>query len=171
MKLWHDNPINILITAAFSVIVIGAEETITNSSFTFAVIPKNTKNDFFAVVEEGCLARSSQLPNVSCLYVGPEDDKPVAQASIIDAIINGTYGRIDGISISVSHTAITGEAIDRAMIAGIPVITFDSDAPDSLRKAYIGTDNFSFGIELGKVLVQLAPTGGNANRLSSKNSR
>jgi ribose transport system substrate-binding protein len=33
-------------------------------------------------------------------------------------------------------------AIEKAVQAGIPVITFDSDAPNSKRIVYIGTDNY-----------------------------
>jgi len=97
---------------------------------------------------------------ISCLYVGPQYEDSIQQASTIDAIINGTYGKIDGISISVSDIEIITSAINRAVNANIPVITFDSDAQNSLRKAYIGTDNYSFGMELGKLLHQLAPRGG-----------
>ena len=100
------------------------------------------------------------MPLFSCLYVGPQHEDPIQQVSTIDAIINGTYGQIDGISISVSDTEIITPAISRAVNANIPVITFDSDAQNSLRKAYIGTDNYSFGMELGKLLHQLAPRGG-----------
>ena len=96
----------------------------------------------------------------SCLYVGPKHEDPLAQADVIDAIINGTYGKIDGVSISVSDVSVITPAIGRAVEAGIPVITFDSDAQESKREAYIGTDNYAFGIELGKLLDQLAPTGG-----------
>jgi ribose transport system substrate-binding protein len=35
------------------------------------------------------------------------------------------------------------------MEAGIPIITFDSDSPDSKRISYIGTNNFSAGSEAG----------------------
>ncbi len=42
----------------------------------------------------------------------------------------------------------------------IPLITFDSDAPNSERIKLIGTDNFAFGEQLGKVLIQVSPIGG-----------
>lgn len=157
--------INILLAAAIATTAaIEDEETIT-SNYTFAVIPKQTKSSFFSVVHEGCLAQAAILDQttnqtVNCLYVGPEDNDPAAQADYIDAMINGTYGKIDGISVSVSDDTIISAAIDRADNAGIPVITFDSDAKNSKRQAYVGTNNTAFGIELGKVLNQLAPGGG-----------
>jgi ABC-type sugar transport system substrate-binding protein len=179
------HPLRFFIFTLFSSIttfaaVFAEERTTTNntnsssSSFTFAVIPKNTNNEFFTVVEQGCLAQSALLSappstsNVSCLYIGPPDLDPIAQAGYIDAIINGTYGKIDGISVSVSDAAIVGSAINRAIQAKIPTITFDSDAQDSLRRAAIGTNNTAFGVELGKVLEQLNPTGGKYGIIAAK---
>jgi ABC-type sugar transport system substrate-binding protein len=133
----------------------------TSSNLTFALVPKNTKNPFFDVVREGCYdSASSAAANVTCLFVGPDEDDAVAQADIIDSLIDGSFGKIDGISVSVLDPVIISPAINRAVASGIPVITFDSDAGDSDRIAYIGTDNEAFGTELGKLLVQLAPEGG-----------
>ena len=38
-----------------------------------------------------------------------------------------------------------GPEINKAMAAGIPVITIDSDAPDSQRLYFIGTNNLEAG--------------------------
>ena len=152
---------------------IGTKHEGTANNFTFALIAKNINNPFFGVVRGGCVEQSLQLSssppskNVNCLYVGPEEDDAGAQADYIDAMINGTYGQINGISISVTDPGIVSPAINRAVAAGIPVITFDSDAEDSDRMAYVGTDNVAFGVELGKLLDQLAPQGGKYGVLSS----
>ena len=51
--------------------------------------------------------------------------------------------------------------IDKAVLEyGVPVVTFDSDAANSKRFAYVGTDNLKFGRELAHVLLQLNPDGG-----------
>jgi ribose transport system substrate-binding protein len=52
------------------------------------------------------------------------------------------------------------KSIEAATAAGIPVITFDSDAPGSKRIAYIGTNNKDFGLALGNQLLKLRPDGG-----------
>ena len=41
--------------------------------------------------------------------------------------------------------ALMGPEINKAMAAGIPVITMDSDAPDSQRLYFIGTNNLEAG--------------------------
>jgi ribose transport system substrate-binding protein len=67
---------------------------------------------------------------------------------------------VDGIAISVADVAAMTRSIDAAAAAGIPVVTFDADAPGSKRIAYIGTNNKDFGLALGKQLLQLRPEGG-----------
>lgn len=144
------------------VLAAGAEE------YTFALIPKSTSNPFFTLVKEGCDSRanilSSSSPssmNITCLFIGPYNESAAEQVTIIDDLISGIrYGPIDGISVSAGDAAILTPAINRAIEAGIPVITFDSDAAGSKREAYVGTDNFAFGRELGKLLDQLSPEGG-----------
>lgn len=67
----------------------------------------------------------------------------------------------DGIGVSVIDAKAFVPVIDSAISKGIPVITFDSDAPDSKRLAYIGTDNYDAGKKAGEAAVKLFPNGGN----------
>lgn len=121
---------------------------------------------FSNLSRDGCQARATLIGNIESLYIGPRDEGDAqAQADIIDDLIS--RGDIDGISISVTDAAVASDAIARAMEAGIPVVTFDSDAEQSERLAYVGTNNPSFGMELGKLLVQLKPLGGMFGIISS----
>jgi ABC-type sugar transport system substrate-binding protein len=95
---------------------------------------------------------------VNCSFRGPE--RPDAEEQIEIARLAIREG-VDGIAISSLDDALTDMVIEEAFAEGIPVVTFDSDAPDSKRVAYIGTDNFAFGQTLGKILLQLRPRGGN----------
>ena len=53
------------------------------------------------------------------------------------------------------------DSIDRAIAAGIPVITVDSDAPGSKRLFFIGTNNHQAGFTGGKRLAQELKSKGN----------
>jgi ribose transport system substrate-binding protein len=132
-------------------------------TYTFAVVPKAMNNPFFDLARDGCEARATELGNVTCLYIGPVEHEATTQAQIIEDLI--TQG-VDGLAISVSDIAAATTVIDRATEAGIAVITFDSDAPDSTRVAYVGTDNKLFGEDLGKLLLQVAPDGGTYGMIS-----
>lgn len=136
---------------------------IAQDNYTFAVVPKAMNNPFFDLTRDGCEARAKELGNVTCLYIGPVEHEATTQAQIIEDLI--TQG-VDGLAISVSDIAAATTVIDRATAAGIAVITFDSDAPDSTRTAYVGTDNKLFGVDLGKLLLEVAPEGGTYGMIS-----
>jgi ribose transport system substrate-binding protein len=50
-----------------------------------------------------------------------------------------------GILVSVANSKLLTPEIDAAIAAGIPVITMDSDAPESRRLYFIGTNNLEAG--------------------------
>ena len=126
-------------------------------TYKFAVVPKAMNNPFFDVARDGCMKRAKELGNVECIYKGPIEHEPATQAQIIQDFITQ---KVDGLAISVADVAAMSKSIDAAVAAGIPVITFDADAPGSKRTAYIGTNNKDFGLALGKQLAQLRPEGG-----------
>ncbi len=67
----------------------------------------------------------------------------------------------DAILISVSDAGKITGAINDAVARGVPVMTFDSDAPDSKRFAYYGVDDVKTG---EAVMDELAPLmGGKGN--------
>src|SRR5262249_45068738 len=55
-----------------------------------------------------------------------------------------------GILVSAANPDMFQAPIAAAIASGIPVICLDSDAPDSKRVMFIGTDNFRAGQESGK---------------------
>ena len=126
-------------------------------TYKFVIVPKAMNNPFFDVARDGCLKRAKELGNVECIYKGPVEHEPATQAQIIQDFITQ---KVDGLAISVADVAAMTKSIEAATAAGIPVITFDADAPGSKRIAYIGTNNKDFGLALGKQLLQLKPEGG-----------
>jgi len=126
-------------------------------TYKFAIVPKAMNNPFFDVARDGCLKRAKELGNVECIYKGPVEHEPATQAQIIQDFVTQ---KVDGLAISVADVAAMTKSIEAATAAGIPVITFDADAPSSKRIAYIGTNNKDFGLALGKQLAQLKPEGG-----------
>ena len=143
------------LAALASISLMGAVEA--QEKLKFAVVPKAMNNPFFDLTRDGCMAEAAKLGNVECIYQGPVEHEPATQAQIIDDFI--TQG-VDGLAISVSDAAAATTLINKAVDAGIAVITFDSDAADSKRASYVGTDNKEFGVALGKELLKAAPNGG-----------
>jgi ribose transport system substrate-binding protein len=126
-------------------------------TYKFVIVPKAMNNPFFDFARDGCQKRAKELGNVECIYKGPVEHEPATQAQIIQDFVTQ---KVDGLAISVADVAAMTKTIEAATAAGIPVITFDADAPGSKRIAYIGTNNKEFGLALGKQLLQLRPQGG-----------
>ena len=126
-------------------------------TYKFVIVPKAMNNPFFDFARDGCEKRAKELGNIECIYKGSVEHEPATQAQIIQDFITQ---KVDGLAISVADVAAMTKSIEAATAAGIPVITFDADAPGSKRIAYIGTNNKEFGLALGKQLLQLRPNGG-----------
>ena len=92
-----------------------------------------------------------------------------------DTFENTITGNADGIAVSPIDPAAFSPVIDGAIDKGVPVITFDSDAPNSKRLAYVGTNNFEAGKQAGEAAVQLFPNGGKlvafVGNMSADNAR
>ncbi|WP_256809481.1 sugar-binding protein [Bradyrhizobium sp. Bra64] len=127
------------------------------ANYRFVIVPKAMNNPFFDFARDGCLKRAKELGNIECIYKGPVEHEPATQAQIIQDFVTQ---KVDGLAISVADVAAMTKSIEAAAAAGIPVITFDADAPGSKRTAYIGTNNKEFGVALGKQLLKLRPDGG-----------
>lgn len=84
-------------------------------------------------------------------FVPPKEDVRVQVSTMESFIARG----VDGIAIGPSNPEAIKSAVQVALKRGIKVITFDTDAPDSGRLLYVGTDNERAGFEAGKVMVQL----------------
>ncbi|TQF41304.1 sugar ABC transporter substrate-binding protein [Bradyrhizobium sp. UNPF46] len=127
------------------------------ANYRFVIVPKAMNNPFFDFARDGCLKRAKELGNIECIYKGPVEHEPATQAQIIQDFVTQ---KVDGLAISVADVAAMTKSIEAATVAGIPVITFDADAPGSKRIAYIGTNNKEFGVALGKQLLKMRPDGG-----------
>jgi ribose transport system substrate-binding protein len=147
----------LLLLAASALAIAGGTASAADKKLQFAVVPKAMNNPYFDLSRDGCVARAKALGNVECIYTGPIEHEPASQVQIIQDLI--TQG-VDGLAISVSDAEAAIGVIKQARDAGIAVITFDADSPNSARQAYVGTDNKAMGAELGRQLIKLHPGGG-----------
>jgi ABC-type sugar transport system substrate-binding protein len=66
---------------------------------------------------------------------------------------------VNALAISPIDKVNENDLINEAA-AKMPVITFDSDAPDSNRKLFLGVNNLKAGREVGKLVKEAVPDGG-----------
>lgn len=135
------------------------EKTVENESeptaLKFMWIPKELGNEVFETGRNGGFAKADELSasgryNIELTYAGPESALDVDGQSFY--IGNAVAHEFDGIAISCNSTAGLEEAINEAVAAGIPVITFDSDSPGSNRFTYLGIDNEHGGAAAADIL-------------------
>jgi ribose transport system substrate-binding protein len=81
---------------------------------------------------------------------GPDTFDPQAEVGEFRAVMSLKPA---GILVSAGDAAMKGP-IDAAIAQGIPVITVDSDVPDSKRLTFIGTNNYQAGVMGGRVLLE-----------------
>ena len=78
-----------------------------------------------------------------------------------DAFKHAVALKPSGILVSAADASILTPDINAALDQNIPVITIDSDAPDSKRLFFVGTDNYSAGSIGGKMTAKLLNGKGN----------
>ena len=153
-------------TFAALLMSVASLSTLAKDSLTIAVIGKTMKDSFYEQSLHGCeqFAKSveSDAFELKCQYAGPVFFQDIReQALATEAVINSG---VDGILISITDSKYLVEhALMHAQQKNIPVITFDSDVlaeHRSYRLAYVGTNNFDFGVALGQYAMQFAREGG-----------
>lgn len=120
-----------------------------------AMIGKSSTNPIFLSARTGAEAAAKDLSGkvgrlVEVVWMTPPQEDGALQAQRIAQAVKEGAGAI---LISVSDAALATSAIDAAVDAGVPVMTFDSDAPRSKRFAYYGVDDRRLGQD---VMAQLA---------------
>ena len=90
-------------------------------------------------------------PHVQVELQGPAEWDASLEARSLEQL---TARKIDGVVLTAGEANALIPAIDRAVAAGIPVITFDSDSPGSTRLAFVGTDNYNAGWAAGKAMAE-----------------
>jgi ribose transport system substrate-binding protein len=107
----------------------------------YFLIATNIKLPYWQQAGAGLVRAAAQL-KVGAELVGPDSYDPQAQhARFLDVLKQ----KPTGILISPSDPRLLKADIDAAISQGVPVITVDSDAPDSKRLMFIGTDNYKAG--------------------------
>ena len=114
-------------------------------------------NPYFDLSRNGCMDEATKLGNVNCIYTGPVKQEPAAEVQIVQDLDHPRRGRDRDLGRRCRLGAARHAS---ARQANIPVITFDADAPQSQRQAYVGTDNLAMGKALAEQLIKAHPTPG-----------
>lgn len=120
-----------------------------------AFVSNNAAN-FWTIARAGCNAAATKVPGVTVDFRIPSNASAAEQQQILNDLV---AAGIDGIAVSVIDPANQSAFLDRIAQQSL-LITTDSDAPQSKRVCYIGTDNVAAGRQAGELIKQAIPQGG-----------
>lgn len=119
----------------------------------YFLVSANIKLPYWQEANAGFMDAVRQLGfGVKAEMVGPDNYSPSEE---LGAFNQAVAGHPTGILVSPADPKLFKDAIDRAVQDGIPVIAIDSDAPDTNRLMFIGTDNYRAGIAAGTRIAEL----------------
>ncbi|HEX8919559.1 MAG TPA: sugar-binding protein [Chloroflexota bacterium] len=121
----------------------------TSSSELYVFLPKSLDNPYWVACQKGMSAEATKL-GVRAEFLGPDTADAAKQVAIFESVI---ARKPAGIAVSPNDPGTVKDSIAKARAAGIPVISWDADAPDSQRIAYVGTDNVAAGKTAGDELA------------------
>jgi len=134
-----------------------------NKSIVLAMIAKESANPVFLAARTGAEAAAKELSakygvDVKVEWLTPPQQDGEVQAQRVRQALNEG---VDGILISASDAGKVTGAINDAVDRGVPVMTFDSDAPQSKRFAFYGVDDEKTGQQTMAELAKLLNGKGN----------
>lgn len=116
----------------------------------------NNAATFWTIARTGCQDAEKDLGNVTVDFRIPSTGTAAEQQQILnDLVASG----VDGIAVSPIDPANQTDFLNKIASQTL-LVCHDSDAAASKRVCYIGTDNFSAGVEAGKLIKEALPNGG-----------
>jgi ribose transport system substrate-binding protein len=128
------------------------------TSYTLAVIPKGTTNEFWKSTHAGAVKAAQELKakgvTVSVIWKGPlrEDDRE-QQVQVVEGFLSQG---VSGLVLAPLDERALVRPVEEARRAGIPTLIFDSDLASKEIVSFVATDNYEGGVlaarEMGKLL-------------------
>lgn len=111
--------------------------------------------DFWTLAGHGCNTAGPEFNAAVSVYLPPNGQVEEQKRYIQDMITNGA----DGLAVSPISADGQDDIINQAA-AAMAVIACDSDAPNSDRLFYLGTNNYAAGRQAGQMVAEGCPEGG-----------
>ena len=121
----------------------------------FTFVNHVTTNPFFVPTRYGAEDACALL---GCTYQWTGSEKSIA-TDMVNALNTAVSAGVDGIAVCLVDQAAFNDPVEKALQAGIPVVSYNADVPTNKRLCYIGQDLFVSGKGLGQRIVELVPEG------------
>ncbi|MGO4787870.1 sugar-binding protein [Paenibacillus sp. 2KB_20] len=122
--------------------------------YHIVLIEQERYHPYWEMVEKGAEEAAEEY-GIDIEFAGAVRNNMDEQLNLLEKAI---AARVDAIIVQGLNEEKFTPLINKAVGRGIPVVTIDTDAPNSQRLAYVGTDNVAAGESLGHLVVET--TGG-----------
>ena len=126
-----------------------------NQKYKFTFVNHVTTNPFFTPTQNGA-ADACKLLGCSYQWTGSQNSNV---GEMTNAFNSAVSAGVDGIAIALVSLTAFNAPVQKALSAGIPVLSYNADAAGNARLAYIGQDLFVSGQEMGARIAKLVPSG------------
>jgi simple sugar transport system substrate-binding protein len=127
----------------------------TSGGFHFTLVNHVTTNVFFTPTQNGA-ADACKLLGCSYTWTGSATSNV---SEMVNAINSAVAAKVDGIGTSLIDPHAFNAPVAASLKAGIPLVAYNADEPQTGRLAYIGQDLFVSGQEMGTHIASLVPSG------------
>jgi ribose transport system substrate-binding protein len=127
-----------------------------NIEDTYVMVTFQSGIDYWKSVLKGFEDGAEEL-NISVEYHGSTQHDANEQMTVLEQVI---AKKPAGIAISAVNSKLLTATINKAVESGIPVVLFDSGAPDSKAYSFLGTDNYKAGIKAAHTMAELTAAKG-----------
>jgi len=125
--------------------------------FKFTFINHVTTNTFFQATQYGLQDAAGLLNLPTPQWTGSETSN-VSQ--MVTAMNTAISAGVDGIAIALVDEKAFDAPVEKALAAGIPVVSYNADVTSNARLGYIGQDLYASGQAMGERIAKLMPQGG-----------
>ena len=121
----------------------------------FVLVNHVTTNPFFVPTRYGA-EDACKLLGCSYQFTGSKNSNV---NEMVNAFNTAVTSGADGIAVCLVDKKAFNQPVEAALKAKIPVLAYNADEPSNTRLAYIGQDLFVSGVEMGKRIKELVPSG------------
>ncbi len=142
---------------AFTAVTAFATTASAQKSYTIGLVAKSQGNPVFQAARVGAMDAAKELGTklgitIKIDWRTPNEEDAQKQAEAIEQLV---LAGAQGIAVSCSDANKLTDAINRAVQNGVPVATFDSDAPKSKRFVTFGIDDIKCGEQVMEELAKV----------------
>jgi len=137
--------------------------------YNFVFVNHVTTNPFFVPTQYGI---QDACALINCTFQWTGSDNSIV-TDMVNAMNTAIAAKADGIAVAIIDPTAFNAPVQNALSAGIPVVSYNADAPASsnnARLAYIGQDLYQSGVAMGQRIVSLVPSGDIAGFIATPGS-